>query len=998
MGSPQMALLLVIALCTCCTLTQGHDEAAKAEGHNIVLGTFPKDFAFGVATSAYQIEGAWEQDGKGKSIWDVFAHQDGHTQDNANGDKAADSYNKWREDVQLLVELGVTHYRFSIAWSRLMPDGTKGRLEERGVRHYSQLIDELLRHHITPVITLYHWDLPQKLQERGGWLNPDIIGYFRDYADLCFGRFGDRVKHWITFNEPFIVGWEGYETGAMAPGVRQENGTYLVISNILRSHVAAYRRYQSTYRAAQRGQVGITLDSEWYEPKSSGKEYEDASLKALAFRLGIFADPLFKGDYPDVVKTTLQNKATRLGRKSPLPAFTEQEKTEMRGAIDFIGLNHYQTRLVSPAPGNTNSQTFAFFDDQNINFEDDPSAPNLVYRDDTGKKGWRLEGYGIRKLLNYLRQTYNNPDVYVTENGYADCGTMKDEKRITYLKEYSNNVLKAISDGCHVKGYFPWTLMDTFEWTSGYGPKMGFFYVDFGRDDRPRFPRASVTFYNRLIGARGFTPDVRDFHAYPADRDEFLYDQFPDDFMWGTATSAYQVEGAWNEDGKGPSIWDTFSHYGNHIASGQTGDVACDSYHHIDDDVRMLKELGVQHYRFSIAWSRVLPDGTPGSLNPMGVRYYNQLIDALLEAGIAPMVTLYHWDLPQALQDQGGWMDDAIVDRFDDYARVCFEQFGDRVPLWITFNEAFVVSWLGHGIGIFAPGVHDPGVGVYKVAHNIVRSHARAYRTYDTHFRHLYHGKVGITLDIEWKEPFTLSNEDLYAADRAVMFKLGWFGNPIYGGSGDYPEVMKRFVARKSARQGYNASRLPAFTEEEKRLNKGAYDFLGMNHYTTNLIRNNPNPNSDANYEADQDMESRSDPCWADTEAGWLKVNPWGLRYILRWVKDRWGNPPVYVTESGRPDEQGKNDINRIYYYRNYTNEMLKAIKLDGVNVKGYTAWSLMDNFEWTTGYYAHFGLYQVDFDDPNRTRTAKKSVSFFKQLVKENGFSPDSPVMGDNW
>ncbi|PVD31244.1 hypothetical protein C0Q70_06656 [Pomacea canaliculata] len=950
------------------------------QDHEIVPGTFPEGFAFGAATAAYQVEGGWQDDGKGPSIWDVFVHAPGHITNGHTADVADDSYHKFREDVQMLVKLGVTHYRFSIAWTRLMPNGTSSSINQRGIEYYNDVINELLAHNIQPFVTLYHWDLPQALQVEGGWLNSTIVNHFRDYADLCFRTFGDRVKMWITFNEPFIFLWNGYVAGTFAPGVQQSNALFLGANIIIKSHAAVYHLYDTRYRATQQGQVGITLDSEWYEPKDRNKSSDvTAQARAMSFRLGLFASPLLTGDYPDDVKTALQVNAQRLGVTSPLPPFSQEEKRSITGSLDFLGLNHYNTMLVA----DTNStSTFG------IDLTTDTSYPSLAYRTDTGSENdyQRLMGFGLRKLLNYIRTTYNNPVVYITENGYKGCGTMKDEKRIEYIREYSNNVLKAIRDGCDVRGYFVWSLMDNFEWTSGYTVRFGLYYVDFRKDSRPRYPRSSADFYSLLVRERGFTPAVMDFRAYPADRDTFLYDHFPRNFSWGVATSAYQVEGAWNEDDKGPSIWDTFVHHGNHIANKDTGDVACDSYHHIADDVQMLKELGVQHYRFSIAWSRILPDGTPESLNTLGVKYYNDLIDALVANNIQPMVTLHHWDLPQALQDRGGWRDDAIIDHFNDYARVCFEQFGDRVKLWITFNEPFEVSWSGHGNGQSAPGIHDPGVGVYTVAHNIIRSHAKAFHTYDTHFRHVYKGKVGITLNIDWKEPMTTSEEDELAAERAMMFKLGWFGNPIYG-DGDYPEVMKRVVAEKSQRQGLTTSRLPTFTAAEKRLNRGAYDFLGINHYTTHLTSNKQKPSLNASYDNDQDIDTHVDPCWPGVGNAWLWVNPWGLRNVLRWVRDRWGNPPVYITENGRPDIEGPHDIDRIYYHRNYTNELLKAIKLDGCDVRGYTAWSLMDNFEWTSGYSERFGLYAVDFNNPNRTRSPRESVTFFRELIQENGF-----------
>ncbi|KAK7499144.1 hypothetical protein BaRGS_00009691 [Batillaria attramentaria] len=561
MYRPVRSVLPWVLLLTLYDVIRGTDDY----GHDITLGRFPDDFAFGVSTSAYQVEGAWDKDGKGKSIWDTFVHEGGHVSDGSNGDSAAKSYEMFEKDVQLLVELGA------------------------GLKHYSDVIDELLKHNIQPVVTLYHWDLPQGLQDTGGWLSDSIIYRFRDYADVCFMTYGDRVKQWITFIEPFVISWMGHETGEFAPGIQQDNATYLVAHNIIRSHVTAYRLYHDKYKVTQKGQVGITLDSEWYEPKSESQSDLEASDRAFSFRLGLFADPLFKGDYPEKVRNLLQEKANRLGLQPPLQTFTEEEKTEKSGqkntvgycivnvvpvhsgAVDFLGINHYKSLVVTQQTDT--SDRFGFFRDQGIVFSTDYSYPSLAYREDMDPRGGeqRLMGFGMRNLLHHVHNTYNIT-VYVTENGFADCGTMKDQKRIIFLKEYTNNVLKAINDGCNVKGYFIWTLLDTFEWSAGYSLKFGLFYVDMGRDDRPRFPRASADFYSLLIKERGFTPAVMDFRAYPADRDEFLYDHFPDDFMWGTATSAYQVEGAWNEDGKGPSIWDTFAHQGR-LADRQTGDV-----------------------------------------------------------------------------------------------------------------------------------------------------------------------------------------------------------------------------------------------------------------------------------------------------------------------------------------------------------------------------------------------------------------------------------------
>ncbi|XP_046330265.2 lactase-phlorizin hydrolase-like [Haliotis rufescens] len=952
----------------------------KVSDDTFLLGKFPDDFALGVATSAYQIEGAWNEDGKGESIWDVYSHVKGNIADGSNGDIAGDDYHHYKEDVQLLRELGVSHYRFSFAWTRIMPDGTNNTINEKGIEHYTNVLTELKKYNITPLVTLYHWDLPQGLMKYGGWQNSSLIQHFNNYAELCFRRFGHLVKHWITFNEPFVVSWVGYESGSMAPGIKDNTIVYEVAHNIIKSHVEAYHTYNDTYRATQQGKVGMTIDTEWKEAKTDSQADIDAAKLVMEFRLGWFANPIVFGDYPAIMRKTVDYKSKQQGfSKSRLPMFTDDEKKRNKGATDFLGINHYTTQMISSKPDN--DLTPGYFNDQDVTFTFDPQWPG---NDNTTM--WRMVPWGIRRLLNYIKDNYNNIDVYITENGKGDCGTMEDQARIDYIRDYSNNVLKAIDDGVHVKGYFVWTLIDTFEWSGGYTTKFGFYYVDFSLPHRPRYPRRSVKLYQMINKERGFTQDIQNYRAYPADRDTFLYDHFPDKFLWGVATSSYQVEGGWNEDGKGESIWDRFVHIKGNIANDDTGDVACDSYHNYKEDVRMLKDLGVNFYRFSISWSRILPDGTPSSLNSKGIAYYDNLINELLANNIIPFVTLYHWDLPQALQDKGGWMNEASVDWFTEYSRVMFHYFGDKVKHWITFNEVVTISWLGDGIGVFAPGIKDPGVAVYQVAHNIIKAHVKTYRMYDKDFRARQNGMVGITLDIEWKEPMTSSSADLEAAHRAFHFKLGWLANAIYG-NGDYPEVMKRYIDRRSRQEGLRHSRLPVFSAEEKKNNKGAYDFMGVNHYTTDLVANNPSPSSTPDYMEDQETEVRKDMCWPKTVAEWLSINPWGIRNVLKFIKNYYGDFPIFITESGSADTGGLADDQRVQYYKSYTNELLKAILWDKVNVQGYTAWALMDNFEWASGYTQKFGIYSVNFTDPARTRTPKKSALYITSLIKENGF-----------
>ncbi|XP_018573214.1 myrosinase 1 [Anoplophora glabripennis] len=457
---------------------------------------------------------------------------------------------------------------------------------------------------------------------------------------------------------------------------------------------------------------------------------------------------------------------------------------------------------------------------------------------------------------------------------------------------------------------------------------------------------------------------------------------FPDDFLFGTATASYQVEGAWNEDGKGENIWDRLTHTRSSLISdGSTGDVACDSYHKYKEDVALVKELGSQHYRFSLSWSRILPNGTADVVNLAGVTYYRNLIKELKDNNIEPLVTLYHWDLPQVFQDQGGWPDEFIVDKFADYARVCFELFGSDVKYWLTFNEPKQTCLGGYADGSKAPALQNPGVAEYKCTHNVLKSHAKAWHIYDQEFRATQNGKVSITIDTSWYEPDSNSAQDEEATERKRMFEFGWYIHPIF--IGDYPEVMKTRIAARSTAEGLSESRLPTFTSEEVAYIRGTHDFLGLNTYSTSMVKAIDDlPIGQTSFYNDVSVNEYQRSDWETAASGWLKIVPWGMRKLLNWISKTFNDPPILITENGVSDYGDVDDTVRVNYYRDYLSNVRSAME-DGANVIGYTAWSLMDNFEWYAGYTEKFGLYKVDFNSPNRTRTPKTSAAYYKKVIQ---------------
>jgi beta-glucosidase len=459
---------------------------------------------------------------------------------------------------------------------------------------------------------------------------------------------------------------------------------------------------------------------------------------------------------------------------------------------------------------------------------------------------------------------------------------------------------------------------------------------------------------------------------------------FPKDFVWGCATAAYQIEGAWQADGRGPSIWDAFAHTPGKTNLGQTADVACDHYHRVEEDVALMKAMGLKAYRFSIAWGRLLPQGR-GEVNEAGVAFYNRLIDCLLANQITPWVTLLHWDLPLALQmELDGLLNPGIADHFARYAELCFERFGDRVKHWITFNEPWCSAVLGHGIGYFAPG-RTSKTEPYVVAHNLLRAHGRAVEVYRRKFQAGQKGVIGITNNCDWREPKTDSAADRAAAERGLEFFLGWFADPIY--RGDYPDCMREAVR----------ARLPRFSDEDRGLILGSSDFFGLNFYGGMHASEPPAgqslattaPTGNGGMAEDQRVALSDDPAWEKTDMNW-NIVPQFCRKMLGWIDRRYGHPPLYITENGcaLPGEDDVavaiKDEGRSDYLRRYLAAAQAAISEDGVDLRGYFVWSLMDNFEWALGYSKRFGLHHVDF--ASGQRTPKNSARWYAEVMRRNG------------
>ncbi|CAA2969060.1 beta-glucosidase-like [Olea europaea subsp. europaea] len=508
---------------------------------------FPSDFVFGTGTSAYQlmfankmlniimlmhlgwihlnVEGAWATGDKGLSNWDVFTlRTPGKINNGSKGCVAIDEYNLWKEDVALLKKVGFDSYRFSIAWTKILPGGRLSTgINREGIKYYNDLIDLLLVEGIEPCVTIFHWDIPQCLEdEYGGFLSPRIVKDYCEFAELCFWEFGDRVKHWVTLNEPWSYTVQGYVSGtfprarggtsvepvtaisrhrygqgALSIPVDGNPGTepYIVAHHMILSHAAAVDIYRHRYQAHQGGKIGITNLSEWFEPLTDTTADIEAASRALNFMLGWFVAPIVTGDYPPVMT---ENVGIRL------PSFKPDQVELVKGSYDFLGINYYTASYASVAP-RTPGANVSYTTDQEVKLSGDRNG--MPIGPQAGSIWLHIVPVGIYRLLIHIKKTYNNPTIYITENGVDEVNNTAltvsearfDDTRIKYHQDHLFYVKQAMDEGVDVKAYYIWAMFDNFEWISGYSVRFDIFYVDFVNGRFTRIPKTSVIWFMNFL-------------------------------------------------------------------------------------------------------------------------------------------------------------------------------------------------------------------------------------------------------------------------------------------------------------------------------------------------------------------------------------------------------------------------------------------------------------------------------------------------------------------
>ncbi|KAJ4726266.1 Beta-glucosidase, partial [Melia azedarach] len=492
--------LFLLALLQLCSSRKAFDKISNEnEEEQVKRSHFPGGFIFGTATSSYQIEGGYLEDGKGLSNWDVFCHIQGNIDNNANGDVADDHYHRFLEDIDIMHSLGVNAYRFSISWVRILPKGRFGEVNPSGIKFYNKLIDNLLLRGIEPFVTIYHHDFPQELEDRyGSWLSPLMQEDFVHLAKTCFENFGDRVKYWATLNEPNLLSDMAYIRGWYPPAHcsmpfgncstgNSDTEPLIAMHSMLLSHAKAVKLYRKHFQAKQGGSLGIITSSMMYEPLRDEELDRQAVSRVLAFTTGWMLDPLVFGDYPPEMRQYLG---------PALPSFSQEETKLIKGSLDFIGINHYSTLYATDCihsscilGGDHAIRGYTY----TTGYRD-----GIAIGESTGNQRFFVVPDGMEKIIQYVKDRYKNMPMYVTENGYSPPrqenqqvqDSLQDVQRIEYHKGYLAAVARAIRNGADVRGYFVWSLMDNLEWIDGFSVTYGLYYVD--RQTLQRTPKLSA--------------------------------------------------------------------------------------------------------------------------------------------------------------------------------------------------------------------------------------------------------------------------------------------------------------------------------------------------------------------------------------------------------------------------------------------------------------------------------------------------------------------------
>ncbi|KAK6261908.1 hypothetical protein QUC31_007724 [Theobroma cacao] len=521
-ASAQQSLIWIsaFALLACLSvhgqITQASQEGVDAtlsnsgEYLNVKRSHFPRDFVFGASTAAAQIEGSTTFGGRGPSVWDEFVRKfPDRIIDKSNLEVAIDSYKRYKEDALALKDLGVDAYRFSIPWTRILPDGSlSGGINQEGINHYNSLINELVKHGIKPFVTLFHFDSPEALEEKyGGFLNRTIVKDFKDYAEICFKTFGDRVKNWITINEPLVIAKFGYGLGMAPPGRCSDRKAcpagnaatepYIAVHNLLLAHATVARLYKEKYQAAQGGQIGLSLVGQYYEPYSNTLFDRVAAKRAMDFELGWFMEPLVRGEYPLSMRRLVKDR---------LPVFSAKEKELVKGSFDFIGINYYTARYAKNIQINPQAAPISYSADQHVNATVDKDGV-LIGPSAGGSMFIYVYPKGLYKILKFMTKHYNkNLTIYITENGFTEKNddsipihqAINDQPRIEFVQKHLQQLRRAINIDVNVKGYFYWSLFDDFEWTEGFSVRYGLYYVDY-KNNLKRIPKKSATWYHDFV-------------------------------------------------------------------------------------------------------------------------------------------------------------------------------------------------------------------------------------------------------------------------------------------------------------------------------------------------------------------------------------------------------------------------------------------------------------------------------------------------------------------